>query len=184
MACSGFVGHAFGAMTDGPVDGEGWLSSRAAGRSQHRVGDTEEKTSDDHAFAVRKSAPERQTMIESTNGGSAPRLALVKGVHTAVFWLELGSIVWLVVTGIVGRRDRTVAVAAALVAAEAAVWVANDRICPLTPLAERYGAVSGSVSDIWLPGPVARTIPQWSTALLVLAGLLHLRAARRSSTRS
>ena len=109
----------------------------------------------------------------------SPRLVGVQAVHTAVFWLELGSIIWLAVSGIVGRRDRTVAVAAALVAAEAVVWLANDRICPLTPLAERYGAASGSVSDIWLPDPVARTIPQWSTALLVLAAVLHLRAARR-----
>ena len=88
---------------------------------------------------------------------------------------------WLVGSGFLGRRDRSVAVAAALVAVEATVWLANDRICPLTPLAERYGAASGSVSDIWLPGPVARTIPLWSTALLIVAGLLHLRAARRPS---
>jgi len=69
-----------------------------------------------------------------------------------------------------------VAVAAALVAAESVVWLANDRICPLTPLAERYGASKGSVSDIWLPDVVARTIPQWSITLLVIAAALHLRA--------
>jgi hypothetical protein len=38
------------------------------------------------------------------------------------------------------------------------------------------GAVHGSVSDIFLPDALARTTPAWSTALLVLAGLLHLRA--------
>ncbi len=108
-------------------------------------------------------------------------LVAIRAVHTGVFGLELGSILWLVGSGFLGRRDRSVAVAAALVAVEATVWLANDRICPLTPLAERYGAASGSVSDIWLPGPVARTIPQWSTALLIVAGLLHLRAARRPS---
>jgi hypothetical protein len=60
-------------------------------------------------------------------------------------------------------------------AAEGAVWLANEQICPLTPLAERYGAVSGSVSDIWLPDPIARTIPQWSIPLVATGIMLHFR---------
>jgi hypothetical protein len=107
-----------------------------------------------------------------------PRLVAVRAVHTAVFFVELGAIGWLVVSGALGRRDRSVAVAAGLVAAEAAVFVVNDGVCPLTPLAERWGAVSGSVSDIYLPRPIARTIPLWSSALVALAIVLHLRPAR------
>jgi hypothetical protein len=80
-----------------------------------------------------------------------------------------------VFTGIIGRRDRTVAVAGGLVAAEAVVFVANSGICPLTPLAERLGATRGSVSDIFLPDRIARTIPIWSTALVVLGATFHLR---------
>ena len=75
----------------------------------------------------------------------AARLTAVRAVHSAIFLVELGAILWLVVTGVIGRRDRTTAVAAALVAAEAAVFVANDGVCPLTPLAEGLGAQSGSV---------------------------------------
>jgi hypothetical protein len=89
--------------------------------------------------------------------------------------LELAAILWLVVTGIIGRRDRSVAVAGGLVAVEAAVFVANRGICPLTPLAERLGASRGSVSDIFLPDRIARTIPIWSSALVVLGVTLHLR---------
>jgi len=110
------------------------------------------------------------------------RLLLVRAVHSIVFWAELGSIGWLVITGIIGRRDRSVGIAAALVAAESVVFIANGGVCPLTPLAERFGASSGSVSDIWLPDPVARTIPYWTIPLVVLGGLLHLRreiASRR-----
>ena len=103
------------------------------------------------------------------------RLTAITAIHSAVFWVELASIVWLVVSGALGRRDRSVAVAASLVAIEGVVWVANDRICPLTPLAERYGAISGSVSDIWLPDVVARTIPQWSIPLVAVGAALHLR---------
>jgi len=106
-------------------------------------------------------------------------VAAVKTVHTAIFLFELASIAWLAVSGLVGRRDRTVAVATGAVGVEIAVFLANDGVCPLTPLAERLGSVRGSVSDIFLPDAVARTIPVWSTALLVIAGLLHARSALR-----
>jgi hypothetical protein len=105
----------------------------------------------------------------------------VRALHTAVFFVELASIGWLVVTGWFGRRDRTVAIAAGLVAAEGFVFVANAGICPLTPLAERLGARRGSVSDIFLPDAIARTIPQWSSALVALAVVLHVRSARAAS---
>lgn len=106
-------------------------------------------------------------------------LAAIRGLHSAVFLVELGSILWIVITGITGRRDRSVGIAVALVAVEGVVWLGNSRICPLTPLAERYGAVSGSVSDIFLPDPIARTIPQWSIPLITIGLLLHIRGIRR-----
>jgi hypothetical protein len=105
-------------------------------------------------------------------------LVAIKTVHTAVFLVMLSAIGWLVATGLAGRRDRTVAVAATLVAAEAAVFVVNRGVCPLTPLAERHGASRGGVSDIFLPDRVAQSIPIWATSLVVAAVLLHLRRLR------
>jgi hypothetical protein len=107
-------------------------------------------------------------------------LVIVKSIHSLIFALELASIGWLAVTGLTGRRDRSVVVATAAVAAEAVVFLANDRVCPLTPLAEDLGATDGAVSDIFLPDVVARTIPIWSTAMISLAAVLHLRHALRS----
>ena len=107
-------------------------------------------------------------------------VAALKAVHTVIFAGELLAILWLVASGLVGRQDRTVGIAAAAVAGEVAVFLANDGVCPITPLTERMGAAHGSVSDIFLPDAVARTTPIWSTALLALAGLLHLRALTRS----
>ena len=107
----------------------------------------------------------------------------VKAVHSAIFLVMLGAIGWLVASGLVGRRDRTVGAAAALVAAESAVFVLNRGTCPLTPLAERYGASRGGVSDIFLPDPLARTIPIWSTTLIAIGGLLHVRALARERRR-
>jgi hypothetical protein len=109
------------------------------------------------------------------------RLAAVRFAHSVVFWIELGSISWLVLTGLLDRRDRSVGLAAILVAAEGAVWIGNDRVCPLTPLAERYGASRGSVSDIFLPDVMARTIPYWTIPLVILAAGLHMRGGLRTS---
>lgn len=106
-------------------------------------------------------------------------LFAVKALHSAVFVVELGSILWLVVTGLTGRRDRSVAVAAVLVVGECAVFVLNDGVCPLTPVAEDLGASSGGVSDIFLPAALARTIPYWATPLVVLGAALHVRGLRR-----
>ena len=103
-------------------------------------------------------------------------VAALKTIHTVIFAAELSAILWLVVSGLVGRRDRTVGVAAAMVAGEVAVFLANDGVCPITPLTERMGAAHGSVSDIFLPDRMARTTPIWSSALLLVAGLLHVRS--------
>ena len=57
-------------------------------------------------------------------------LIAIKATHSALFVGILGAILWLVGTGVSGRRDRTVALAAIVVAAEAGVFVANRSICP------------------------------------------------------
>lgn len=102
-------------------------------------------------------------------------LAPIRALHSAIFLVELGAILWLLVTGFAGRRDRSVAVAAVAVACEAGVFVANRGVCPLTPLAERHGAAHGGVSDIFLPDALARTIPFWTTPMIAVAAALHLR---------
>jgi hypothetical protein len=117
------------------------------------------------------------------NGNERPdaMLVAIKTTHSALFLGILGAILWLVATGLLGRRDRSVVVAAGIVAVEAGVFVANGGVCPLTRLAERHGARAGAggVSDIFLPDVVARTIPVWSSALVVIAMVLHLRRADR-----
>jgi len=113
--------------------------------------------------------------------GHPPRptaLIVVRALHSAVFLAELWAILWIVATGLVGRRDRSVAVAAALVGAESVVFVTNRGACPLTPLAERYGAEDGRVSDMFLPDALARTIPYWSIPLVGIGVALHVRAWR------
>lgn len=51
-------------------------------------------------------------------------------------------------------------------------------------LGQRLAATRGSVSDIFLPDPVARTIPIWSTALVIAGVLFHVRSVLSSRPRS
>ncbi len=104
----------------------------------------------------------------------------LKSIHTVIFAGELSAILWLVASGLVGRRDRSVGIAALAVGVEATVFLANGGVCPITPMTEHMGAAHGSVSDIFLPDAIARTTPIWSMGLLAIAGLLHVRALRRA----
>ena len=68
--------------------------------------------------------------------------------------------------------------AAAIALGECAVFAANGFVCPLTPLAERYGAERGSVTDIFLPDVIARNLAWIATPILVAGLVLNGRALR------
>jgi hypothetical protein len=107
------------------------------------------------------------------------RLALIRAVHTAA-WASIeycvGYLLW---SGARGRSDRRAAVAAAVVAGECLIFAADGFRCPLTGLAERAGATSGSVTDIYLPTWFAKNLPAIHLPLLVAIGWLHRSALRR-----
>jgi hypothetical protein len=90
---------------------------------------------------------------------------------------------YVLCSGVSGRTDRRAAAAAAVVAGESLVFAANGFRCPLTRLAERLGAESGSVTDIWLPRWFARNLPAIHVPLIALAVLLHGRNLRRRHRR-
>ncbi len=109
----------------------------------------------------------------------ARRLVLIRGVHTAA-WFSIESCVgYLLWAGATGRSDRRAGAAAAVVAGECLIFAANGFRCPLTGLAERAGATSGSVTDIYLPAWFARNLPAIHVPLLVLIGWLHGRTLHR-----
>jgi hypothetical protein len=56
---------------------------------------------------------------------------------------------------------------------ESAIYVSNNQLCPLTPLAEELGAESGSVTDIYLPDWLSRRIPVIGGSVLVAGLVLH-----------
>ena len=110
-----------------------------------------------------------------TEQRNASALMAVKAVHTAIwFSIEAAMGYWLY-AGIRGRADRKAAIAAGVVAAECLIFLANGAHCPLTKVAEKLGAESGSVTDIYLPRWLARHLPVIHVPLVVIACVLHWR---------
>jgi hypothetical protein len=103
-------------------------------------------------------------------------LLSIKTVHTIAFAVIAGSIGVVFVDGVRGRPARRTGAAAAIAIGECAVYAANGFVCPLTPLAERYGAERGSVSDIFLPDVIARNLAWIATPILVAGLVLNARS--------
>lgn len=107
-------------------------------------------------------------------------VAAIKTVHTLA-WLSIEScVLYVLYAGLAGRTDKRVGIAGAIVAGESLVFAGNGFRCPLTGLAERYGAQRGSVTDIYLPKWFAHNMPAIHTPLLVLMIYLHARNLRRA----
>jgi hypothetical protein len=82
----------------------------------------------------------------------------IKLVHTLIFWFLSFCVVCVLYSGVAGRTSTWTWVAAGFILVEGVVLAACGWKCPLTILAERQGAVRGSVTDIFLPKRVADQI--------------------------
>jgi hypothetical protein len=103
-------------------------------------------------------------------------LTTIKVIHTVLFASIGAAIALFVWDGLRARPQRRTAYALGVALGETAVYVSNNQVCPLTPLAEEFGAESGSVVDIFLPDAVARRIPAVSGSVLALGLVLNGRA--------
>lgn len=103
-------------------------------------------------------------------------LVSIKAFHTAVFISIAAAVLLTLWDGVRGRPRRRTAIAGAIVLAESAVYVSNNQVCPLTPLAEDVGAERGSVVDMFLPEWAARRIPIVAGTAALAAALLNVRA--------
>jgi hypothetical protein len=134
----------------------------------------------------RRRAPAWSGLLTEPAGRALPArwrpatLWSIKAIHTALFASIGGAILLFVWDGLRSRPRRRTAYALGIALGETAVYVSNNQVCPLTPLAEELGAKSGSVVDIFLPDAVARRIPVISSAALLLGGALNLRSLART----
>lgn len=111
-------------------------------------------------------------------------LAAIKATHTVIFGSIAGALALTLWDDVRGRSGRRTAITGGIVLAETAMYVSNNQVCPLTPLAEELGEASGSVADLYLPASVARHIPLVAGSAFVLAIALNLRAMLRPMNRS
>ena len=100
------------------------------------------------------------------------KVLLIKTVHSMIFWLMSGCVGYLYYAALTGQAGWYPYLAIGLVCAEGAVLFLNRGRCPLTTLALRYGAASGSVTDIFLPGwAAARVFPVCGALFIIGMGI-------------
>lgn len=91
------------------------------------------------------------------------------------FFIIQSAILYLLYSGARGRSDRKAALAAGIALGESAIYAGNGFRCPLTGVAERLGAESGAITDIFLPNWLARNVANIYVPLLLTAIVLHAR---------
>lgn len=110
-------------------------------------------------------------------------LTVVKALHTVIFASVSGAILLFAWEGLRQRPGRRAAIALLVALGETAIYVSNNQVCPLTPLAEELGAERGSVSDSFLPDWIGRRIPLFAGGAVLVGLALNghglVRARRR-----
>jgi hypothetical protein len=130
------------------------------------------------AFVATNHDIESAPLAQPIHAGAA--LVAVKAVHTLAWFSIEACMLYLLYAGFARKTDRRAAIAAAVVGGETLIFAANGFRCPLTDVAESLGAESGSVTDIYLPGWLARNLPAIHVPLIVLAVYLHGRNLRHN----
>jgi hypothetical protein len=105
----------------------------------------------------------------------AGRLALVRGIHTAIYLVMVGAIMVLLSAGVTGYVGWWLWASLGLLAVESFVFAGNGMKCPLTAIAVRYGAETGHAFDTFLPERVTRNTFRFFGSLMVV-GLVLLAA--------
>lgn len=103
-------------------------------------------------------------------------LAIVRGIHTAIYLVMAVSTFVLLYAGVTGAQGTWLWIALVLLAIEVIVFIGNGLRCPLTDLAVKYGAETGHIFDTFLPERYTRyTFRFFGTVLVVGLLLLALR---------
>ena len=101
------------------------------------------------------SGSRRAAIPPTSHRRSASRLVTIKLLHTAIWAVMAGSILFLPLAAVMDRLWWAAALSA-IVLAECLVLAINRGRCPLTPLAARYTEDRADNFDIYLPRWLAR----------------------------
>lgn len=106
-------------------------------------------------------------------------ILLIKIVHTVIFWVLSGCVIYILYSGLSGGITPWTWVAVAALVVESVVLATSGWVCPLTLLAQRQGAQRGEVADIFLPKFLAdHLFPVCGTLFAIALGLLAWRLLR------
>ncbi len=96
------------------------------------------------------------------------KLFLIKLTHTIIFFFMSACLIYVLYCGITRTYNWTLLVALSAILIEGLALLINRGRCPLTTLAEKKGAVKGSVTDIFLPQFIARNTFKFSSVLFIV----------------
>lgn len=105
------------------------------------------------------------------------RVFFIKLLHTLIFFLMSACLLYILYAGVTKTFNWVLLMAIAAIFIEGIVLILNKWRCPLTSLAEKYGADNGSVTGMFLPGAIARNVFKIAIVLfpaeLVLLGIRY-----------
>ena len=84
-----------------------------------------------------------------------------------MFFFMSVCLLYILYAGVTRTFNWVLLVAIVVILAEGIALLVNKGRCPLTTLAEKYGAEKGSVADIFLPAVIARNLLRLSTILFI-----------------
>lgn len=103
-------------------------------------------------------------------------LVAIRVVHTLIYLVMAGAVLYLLYCGIVDRIGLGTYIALALVVTECIVFVGNGMKCPLTTMAKEHGAEKGYVFDAFIPERLTRyTVPTFGSLFAVALLILLVR---------
>jgi hypothetical protein len=100
-------------------------------------------------------------------------LFLIRTFHTTIYIILAVSVIFLLVSALLGYFGPVLLVALLCIGIEVIVFVASGMKCPLTDVAKKYGAEKGCVFDTFLPESLTKYTFRFFGVLLVI-GLIVL----------
>ena len=96
------------------------------------------------------------------------KVFFIKSIHLVLFIFFSVCLFYVLYCAITGTYDWTLLLAMAVILFDGLSIVLNHGRCPLTSLAEKYGAENGAVTNILLPMRCARNVFKFFTVLFAV----------------
>ena len=104
------------------------------------------------------------------------KIFFIKLIHTFIFAFIVACLAFILYSGITKTFNWVLLLALIAILVEGISLLFNKGRCPLTSLAERYGAEKGTITDLFLPKVIARNLFRVSLWLFIAElGLLGIR---------